>query len=491
MKIKHLRIIFFYLALLTAAGSWMSLNGCASSDDDDDPDPVVPSDKGKAQVWLTRGDQSKLLSREADLPLKTVGTSWPVITVDTTVRLQSIEGYGAALTGSSAYLLNKKMNDAMRQEVIGALFNPEEGIGISYLRLTMGASDFSLSDFTYDDMPAGGDDFGLENFSLSQDLEDVVPMLLEILQEAPEIRLMGSPWSPPAWMKTNGSLKGGKLKPECYGVYADYFVRYIQAMDEVGISIAAVTPQNEPLHFTAGYPCMEMQAGDQAEFIRNHLGPEFAAAGLETSIILYDHNWDNTSYAISILNDPAVKNYVAGTAFHAYAGNVSAMSSVHYAHPDRDLHFTEISGGQWATDFSDNLMWYTQNIFIGTAQNWSKTALFWNLVLNENYGPQNNGCSNCRGVVTLNQVAGKVVYNEEYYALGHFSKFVRPGATRISSAIPQTLPDVITVAFQNEDGSKVLVACNSGGETRVFTVKQGARYFSYSIPGKSVVSFVW
>jgi len=236
---------------------------------------------------------------------------------------------------------------------------------------------------------------------------------------------------------------------------------------------------------------MEMQPQEQLEFIKNHLGPAFEQAGISTKIIVYDHNWDNTDYAISILNDPMARHYIAGSAFHAYGGNVSAMTTVRNAHPDKGLYFTEISGGQWAVDFAANLMWYMSNIFIGTAQNWSKSALMWNLVLDQNHGPRNNGCQDCRGVVTLNTVTGEVTFNEEYYAIGHFSKFIRPGAERISLMQPQALPDLGAVCFENTDGSKVLVVANYGNDMRTFSVQQGNKQFSYSITAKSVATIQW
>lgn len=477
------------LLLLLMIGA--TLTSCKNKDSQDPPDPP-PEDLGKASVWLTKGDQTALLSKTGDLPIKeTASPNWPVLVIDTTSVFQSMEGFGAALTGSSAYLIDEKMDAATRQNTLQKLFDPELGIGISYLRLTMGASDFSLSNFSYDDIPSGETDFTLEHFSLSRDLEDVVPVLKEVIQIAPEIELMGSPWSPPAWMKTSGSMVGGKLKPECYPVYADYFVRYIQAMAAEGITITAITPQNEPLYSTASYPCMDMPAVDQLEFIKSHLGPKFVQAGITAKIIIYDHNWDVPGYPITILNDPDARQYIAGSAFHAYGGDVSAMSTVHNAHPDKDLYFTEISGGGWATDFSDNLMWATRNIFIGTAMNWSRSALMWNLVLDQFDGPQNNGCGNCRGVVTLNTASGQIIYNEEYYTIGHFSKFVRPGAMRIGMNIPYTLTSFEAIAFLNPDGSKVLVACNFSEEVRIFTVEQDIKHFSYTLPSKSVVTITW
>jgi len=478
--------------LFLTTGLIITLFSCKGKDNPVPQDPIVPADTVKAQVYLTKGDKSKLFSYENELIIQpSISNSLPEIIFDTASRFQEIEGYGAALTGSSAYLLNNKLNESARQAALHDLFDPSLGIGISYLRLTIGASDFSLSDFTYDDIPVSQTDFTLEQFSLNQDLDDVVPVLKEIVQIFPDIKLMGSPWSPPAWMKTNASIRGGKLKSACYDVYADYFVKYIQTMKSQGIVIDAVTPQNEPLYFTANYPCMEMQAVEQLNFIKTSLGPKFEAEGITTKIIVYDHNWDEPQYPITILNVPDAKKYVAGSAFHAYGGDVSAMTTVHNAHPDKGLYFTEISGGAWATDFSDNLMWNMSNIFIGTARNWSKIALLWNLALDENYGPQNNGCNNCRGVITINSVSGQITKNEEYYSIAHFSKFVRPGAVRISTKLPQSLANLTIVGFQNVDGSKVLIVCNTGNSDSSFNLSQEKNNFSYTIPGKSVATIVW
>jgi len=490
MQLKSKASQLTRILLFLSAGLFLST--CKENTNKDPFPPVDPPVGPKASVWLTRGDKTRLLSREGDLNIINATTStWPIITVDTALLHQQVDGYGAALTGSSAYLMNRHLSPQARQALIRDLFDPVDGIGISYVRLTMGASDFSLSDFTYNDLPPGSTDFNLENFSLSQDLDDVIPVLQEILAVSPGLKLMGSPWSPPAWMKTNGSLRGGRLRNDCYDVYARYFVRYIQEMQTRGIKIHSVTPQNEPLYFTASYPCMEMQASEQLVFVRDYLGPKFEAAGLETKIIIYDHNWDITDYAISILNDPQARNFIAGSAFHGYGGDVSAMSVVHNAHPDKELHFTEISGGGWATDFASNMMWYMRNVFIGTAKNWSRSAMMWNLALNEHDGPQNNGCSNCRGVVTIFQGSGQVVFNEEYYAIGHFSKFVRPGFRRVGILLPQALPNVDAVAFLGNNNEKVLVAANYDNDFKTFSVRQGEKMFSYSLPGKSVVTITW
>jgi glucosylceramidase len=478
---------------VVSLGLVISLGNCSPDEGTPNPGPPKqPEEIGKAQVWLTTGDQSKLLSHESDISITEIETSTlPSVTIDVTQKLQEIEGFGAALTGSSAYLIHQKLSSGQRSQLLSDLFDPATGIGISYLRMTIGASDFSLSDYTYNDMPSGETDFALNHFTIQKDQEDVVPVFKDILAVAPGIKIMGSPWSPPAWMKTNGNLRGGKLKPEAYETYAQYFVKYITAYKNEGIPIDAITPQNEPLYSTASYPCLDMSSAEQLTFIKNNLGPALATANLQTKIIAYDHNFDNTSYAISIMNDPVTKNFVAGSAFHAYGGNVSAMSTVHNAHPDKGLYFTEISGGRWATSFSDNLQWYMANIFIGTTKNWSKTALLWNLALNESDGPTNNGCADCRGVVTINSATGLATKNVEYYAIGHFSKFVRSGAYRIVSTEFDGVTHLDQVAFLNTDGSKVVVVANNDVGARTFTLKTSSEQIKYTLPGKSVVSIRW
>lgn len=485
---KYLQILIISATTFLLTSSIIACKSKSESTPDTPPADTLP----KASVWLTQGDQSTLFTELGGLPIRTTSSnSWPVIRVDTTQLFQSIDGFGAALTGSSAYLINKKLNPAQRTQLLEQLFDAEKGIGISYLRLSMGASDFSLSDFTYNDLPAGQTDMNLESFDLGQDHDDLIPVLKEILQINPHIKLMGTPWSPPAWMKTNNSLKGGKLRTEYHDVYARYFVKYIQAMSNEGIHISSVTPQNEPLHFTANYPCMEMQAEEQTEFVKTALGPRLQEAGLSTQIILYDHNWDDVDYGKTILSDPDAYQYVAGTAFHGYAGNVSAMTLLRNAFPEKGIYFTEISGGGWAPDFSDNLMWNMQNIFIGGTNNWAKTALLWNLALDETDGPTNNGCSNCRGVVTINQSTAQVSFNEEYYSLAHFTKFIQANAYRVSVFLPQALTQIEAVAFINPDQSKVIVISNLGSEYKSFGIAQGKNNITYSIPPKAVATIVW
>jgi glucosylceramidase len=483
---------FVLVSLLIALPGLVSLGSCDGSDPDPKPPPPPPQEEiGKASWWLTKGDQSILLAKQSDISIYAVKeTSLPIITITPATAYQEIEGFGAALTGSSAYLINKKMSSSQRNALLQDLFNTSSGIGISSLRLTIGSSDFSLKNFTYDDMPSGETDYALSNFTLQEDKADVIPVMKAINTISSDVTVIASPWSPPAWMKTNTSLIGGSLKTDAYEVYANYFVKYINGMEDEGIIIDAVTLQNEPL-YEAPYPSMSMTATEQKNFIKNNVGPLFAANSITTKIIVYDHNWDNTDYAISIMNDATAKGYVTGSAFHAYGGNVSAMSLVHNAHPDRGLYFTEISGGEWATDFASNLQWNMANIFIGTTKNWSKTALLWNLALDENHGPKNNGCSDCRGVVTINSSTGNVTKNVEYYSIGHFSKFIRNGAHRVASSTSTGIPGVDHVAFLNTDGKRVVVFSNSGSSEQAFMVREGEQQFTVTIPASSVITITF
>lgn len=446
---------------------------------------------GKVAVWITRGDQSQLLKKvnSIDIQKKNPGASSLLIDINFENKYQEIEGYGAALTGSSAYLINKKMTPTQRSALLKDLFDTEHGIGISYLRVTMGASDFSLEDFTYNDLPPGQTDPELKQFSVAKDKDDLLPTLKSILDLAPSLRIMATPWSAPAWMKSNGKLAGGSLKPEWYAVFANYFVKYLEAYKNEGVTIDAISVQNEPLH-EAAYPSMGMSAEAQNDFIKNNLGPIFKSRGIDTKILLYDHNWDRPDYPVKILSDPQTNPYVTGSAFHAYGGNVSAMSEVHDKFPDKGLYFTEISGGRWATNFSDNLNWNMSNIFIGTANNWSKNALMWNLALDENDGPKNRGCDNCRGVVTIGS-DGLVTKNVEYYAIAHMSKFVRPGAFRVESAKFPSATQLESSAFINSDGTKVFVVLNSGNERQKITIREGENQFNYNSDPNSVTTLVW
>ncbi|TVQ08515.1 MAG: glucan endo-1,6-beta-glucosidase [Bacteroidetes bacterium] len=480
------RIFYPFMVLIM-----MMLAGCSEDEPVySPPDPPLEG-VGEATVWVTSGNRNRLLEQDSDIIIYEGNqTELPFTAVKFDELLQQIEGYGAALTGSSAWLINRQMNAAQRQQLLIDMFHPDNGIGVSYLRLPMGASDFSLSNYTYNDLLSGQTDPDLELFSIASDRQDIIPVLKQILDINPQVKIMGSPWSAPAWMKTSGSLMGGRLRQEWYDTYALYFVKFVQAYAEEGITIDAISVQNEPLHETSGYPSMLMPAEEQNLFIRDHLGPLFSQHDITTKIIIYDHNWDRPDYPLLILSDPVTRNYVAGSAFHAYAGNVSAMGQVHALHPDKGLYFTEVSGGGWATDFSDNLKWKMSNIFIGTANNWSKNALLWNLALDPNDGPTNGGCQNCRGVVTI-LPGGGVERNEEFYALAHMSKFVKQGARRATSSSFASSENLESVAFLNPDGSRVLVVLNKNSSQKSFAVKYDDNIFEYRLEGNAVATIIW
>ncbi|MBA3484338.1 MAG: glucan endo-1,6-beta-glucosidase [Pirellulales bacterium] len=440
-------------------------------------------------VWITTGDKSQLLRQNPDMVFQAgTGSGGTVIQVVPTTTYQTMSGFGAAMTDSSAWLMQNEMSATQRDKLMRQLFSPESGIGLNYLRVPMGASDFTASGFySYNDSPLGGTDNQQEQFSVAHDDAYIVPRLQQARQLNPALRLMASPWSAPAWMKTNNSLLGGSLAPQWEASFARYLSKFVQAYTERGLPIDAVTVQNEPQH-TSNYPTMSMSAAQQARLIGSHVGPQFAADGVTSKIVAYDHNWDNTAYPLAVLADPLANQYIAGTAFHAYAGNVSAQTIVHDAYPGKDVYFTEITGGDWATNFGDNLVWYSQNIIIGGTRNWAKTAIMWNLALDQNSNPHQGGCTDCRGVVTINNATGAVTFNEEFYALGQATTAIQPDAVRIGST---TSGAINAVAFLNPDGSRVLLALNPNAATTTLRLYEDGSHLLYQLPGKSLATFRW
>jgi glucosylceramidase len=458
---------------------------------DDDDGPMPPEEMGTVKVWNTNSQGTILLSESSNLLAFEPDLNGGLpIDIDTATALQTMDGFGAALSGSSAFVLKEHLSDAARASLLRELFTPEAGIGISFLRITVGASDFSLNDYSYNDNPSGGSDPDQSEFSIARDEEHLISVLQEIMAIRPDLKIMATPWSAPAWMKTNNDMRnGGQLQNNLLGSYAKYLVTYLETMADTGIPIYAISVQNEPL-LASGYPTMEMSAAQQSVFIRDHFGPALASAGLNTKVIIYDHNWDDIQYPLSILDDAATKQFVAGTAFHCYAGDVSAMSQVNAQHPDRGIYFTECSGGDFAPDFSTNLAWNSDNLIIGATRNWAKNVLFWNLALDERSGPQNGGCSDCRGVVTINSSNGSISRNVEYYLLGHIAKFVQPGAVRLPT-ISLRGQGISQVAFLNPDNSRVVVAFNHNAQTSSLRVSEGGDSFRYNIPAGSLVTFNW
>jgi glucosylceramidase len=442
-------------------------------------------------VWITSGDRTSLLSQKVDALFDPgAGEGGVRIDVRPDHTYQTIDGFGAAMTDSSAWVLTHLLNTRQRRTLMRTLFSPDQGIGISYLRVPMGASDFSASGrYSYNDLPAGQTDPDQTHFSIDHDRAYILPELREARVFNPALRLMATPWSAPGWMKTSGSMIGGSLAPQWSASYALYFQKFIQAYAAEGLPIDTLSLQNEPLYVPGDYPGMGMSASQQADLIRNHFGPLFASAGIDTKILAYDHNWDVPGYPLEVLGDPQANQYVAGSAFHGYGGNVAAQSDVADAYPDKGIYFTEFSGGDWAPDFADNLVAFAENQFIGGTRNYAKNVLLWNLALDENHGPHDGGCTNCRGVVTVNSATGAVTFNEEFYSIAHASKFVQPGAVRISSSTQAGVLDA--VAFRNPDDSEVLLSVNPTNQMQTLRVVWEGEHFAYNVPAKSLATFVW
>jgi glucosylceramidase len=446
---------------------------------------VTAQQRSDIREWLTTADRSALLAEQKDaLQFSSPANAFPAIDVNDMQQFQSMDGFGFALTGGSAQLL-MRMEPGARADLLKELFAPA-GTGVSYLRVTIGASDMNERVYSYDDLAKGETDVDLARFNLGPDRAEVVPVLKQILAINPAIKILASPWSAPAWMKTNDLVKGGHLKPAYYGVYAAYFVKYIQQMKAEGIPIAAVTIQNEPLN-PKNTPSMVMFAAEEDTFIARHLGPAFQSAGITARILLYDHNPDVLSYALSILEDPAASKYVDGTAFHLYGGTASAMTDVHTAYPNKNLYMTEQSVSS-PPDEPLPIAGVVSDVLIGATRNWSRNVLLWNLAADPSNGPHTNdgGCTGCQGAITLN--GSHATRNVAYYAVAHFSRFVPPGSVRVGSTEQEQLA---SVAFLTADGKIVLVLSNTANFPKTFNVKYHGRWFTTTLPEESVGTYVW
>jgi glucosylceramidase len=410
-----------------------------------------------------------------------------IITIDPATTFQEIEGFGASLTDSSAWLIYVFLNASERQAVLTDLFDPDDGIGLSYLRQPIGASDFRRAEYTYDDRPSGQTDYNLNYFSIAYDENYIIPTLEQILSINPNVKIMGSPWSPPAWMKTSGQIGWGNLKSDVYPTYANYFVKFIQAYAAHGISIDAVTLQNEPYYEPGSYAGCRMEPDDQIKLVKE-MGPAFANNNISTKILVWDHNWDNTDFSLSVLADSTARAYIDGVAWHHYGGNVSAQTTVHNAYPDKSTYFTEGSDGTWNDGGFDADLIRNGIFVVDTIRNWARTIVKWNLALDQNNGPKiAGGCDTCYGVVTINRSSRQVTPRPHYYALGHASKFLRPGAVRIACADG----NIRTVAFKNTDGSLVLYAVNSNTSGDTLKLEWNGQWVVSAVPARSIMTFRW
>ena len=439
-------------------------------------------------VWLTNPDKSALFThQDKQLHFDVATGNGAVITVNDKQIYQSMVGFGFALTGGSAmHIIN--MNAESRTKLLHEVFATDnDNIGVSYLRLSIGSSDLNDHVFSYDDLPEGETDINMDKFDLVPDEKDVIPVMKEILAINPSIKILGSPWSPPKWMKTNDDTRGGRLKPEYYTAYARYFVKYILLMKAEGITIDAITVQNEPLH-PGNNPSLLLTAPEERDFVKNNLGPAFKAAGITTKILIYDHNADRPDYPITILDDPEAAKYIDGSAFHLYGGKIEALNYVHDAHPDKNIYFTE----QMVVQFHDTARMIiaspVSEVIIGATRNWCRNVLEWNLAAGPDFKPYTDrgGCSMCQGAVTIN--GNDYSKNIAYYSMAHISKFVRPGSVRIATNDIESLPNV---AFITPENKKVLIVANEDNAPQTFTINYDGKNASVTLQGKAVATFVW
>lgn len=450
---------------------------------------VCAAQEPRVEVWRTSADRSRLLTHEILTSAASPGQLSETIVLDAAKPAQTIDGFGFAMTGGSAQLL-QRMTPSARHRLLQQVFGhgPAE-FGVSYLRVSIGASDMNDHVFTYDDLPSGKVDPRLERFSLAEDQTTVIPLLQEVLRIAPALHILASPWTAPAWMKTNNAVKGGSLRPEFYPAYAAYLVRYLQAMRGYGIPIDAVTMQNEPEN-PKNTPSMIMEAPEEAAFLRDAFGPALRAAGLKTRVILFDHNCDHPDYPLAILRDPAAAQFADGSGFHLYDGSISALSEVHDAFPAKNLYFTEQMVVEHAANgVVEPVARPVAHILIAAMRNWSRNVLLWNFAADPSFGPHtgDGGCPVCQGAVTLD--GDQVTRNIALYTVAHASSFVPTGSVRIPST--QAGFELANVAWRTPAGKYVLLLANTGSAAKTFAVVNGATHFSAALDAGGVATFVW
>jgi glucosylceramidase len=441
------------------------------------------------QVWVTTADQSRLLAREPEVAFAAQAPLATRIDIDPQRRYQEMVGFGAAITDSSAWLIEKRLSTAQRTALLEELFGRDGGLGLSFTRISIGASDFSLSHYSLDDPPGGAADPQLAYFSIAPNRDYLLPVLRSALAINPDLRIVASPWSPPGWMKDSGSMVRGRLRPEAYAAFASYLAKFVDAYAAEGVPIFALTIQNEPDFEPPDYPGMKLNARERARIIGQFLGPLLAQRPTRPLLLDWDHNWIKPASPRAVLADPVAAPFIAGVAWHCYKGDVRAQGRVHNAHPDKDTYLTECSGGNWEPRFERSLQWFVRELIIGSTRGWSRGVALWNLALDERHGPHAGGCTDCRGVVTIDSATGAITRNVEYYVLAHASRFVRPGARRIESTTG--VRGLESVAFQNaDDGSIALIVLNTAIGQRSFSVRSAGRVLDHALPPGAVATYV-
>jgi glucosylceramidase len=437
--------------------------------------------------WLTTGNKSQLMAPQMNLTPRSSSSSASIL-INQNSRLQEIDGFGWALTGGSASVIYS-LSPTDRANLLQELFN-STGLGVSVLRLSIGASDLDPSVFTYDNMAKGQSDPGMTQFALGPDLLAVIPLLKEIFFYKPDLKLICAPWTAPLWMKESYTPYGAKLKVEWMATYATYFVKYIETMRSFGIPIWAITPQNEPLN-PNNNPSLYMEASQQLDFIKNYLGPAFKNSGITTKIIIYDHNLDRTDYPMTILGDPGAAQYVTGSAFHLYAGSISALQEVHNRFPDKGLYLTEwwLAAPESDSQFSTNLLSNFRRIITDGAANWCRMGLSWNLASDQNWQPHTDGgCSQCLGALIIDSNTKAITRTSGYYSIGHASKFVPPKSIVLQATCPTNFNCAV---YMRPDGNAVVLVRNSQSNDQRMVIGWGGNIIDPVLPAYSISSFVW
>jgi len=461
---------------------------------------VLEKEVNDINIKVTFTNEQKQFSQQVSQVFKMQGApSGDIVFINDGLDLQKVSGFGAAFTDSTAYLLKNLPADEYKK-VINSLFNRETGVGISYIRLPISVTDFSLSNYTYDNMPDGQVDPALLHFSIAHDEEYIIPMLQDILAINPDLQILASPWSPPAWMKTTDSLLGtfngteSNLIKTYYATYALYFTKIIKAYAAHNITIQALTIQNEPQYGPTSYPGLVMDAASQTDFINNYLAPAFITLGIKTKVFVFDHNWDRIDYPEYVLGNlnEAAKKIVAGSAVHCYFGDVSNQTKLHLKFPDYQIFMTECSGHDNIPDFNGILSYDMQNLLIGLVNNWGEVSMKWNIALDQNMGPQNHGCPNCRGLILINTTNNETTYNADYYTVGTFSKYVPPGS-QVTSLESYT-PELFGASFIRPNESRVVILYNNVTEAKTFNFTWyigSPYYFETTLPGNTIGVYEW
>jgi glucosylceramidase len=468
--------------LTTAAISTAALASTSASDHSAARRDINAKPPGDMRVWVT--DDDHLLSARAPVSWQRARrpAASDAVILAPDKQFQEILGFGAAFTDAACYTLNR-LSLSAREELFHAIFHPSE-MGFSVCRLCIGASDYSTALYSYDD---GDVDAELKRFSIDHDRAYILPILREVRKVNPELFLLASPWSPPGWMKANGSMLGGSMRRQYMPSYANYFLKFLQAYEAEGVPIQAITIQNEVDTDQDGrMPACIWPQEYEADFVSKHLGPLLQRSGVKTQICLIDHNYNLWGRALAELETPGVRDYASAIAWHGYLGQPEWMDRVHKIYPDMDMYWTEggpeYTSPNYASDWAD---WSTT--FTAILRNGCRSVTAWNLALDER-GRPNIGPFNCGGVVTVDSESAAIKYSGQFRAFAQYSRFIPRGARRFDSQ--STLKDVHHAAFEAPSGQRSLVLTNPGGAKNC-ELRLGEHFVAVGLSNNSVTSLVW